>query len=258
MARRTVVKNPLQVKSLGRPSRALLAGALLLTSGAALAQLPWPQVAIPKGVTAIDMGEQVSANGLPLRMRAFTSAATPAQVAELFRQSLGQPLVEDTVAAKRILGRSQGEHYVTVQLEAAGTGTRGLIAVTELTAALNGRAASRNADQRLLARLPAGFNIVSRTASTDGKNRAEHVVLTNAHSIALNAEYVKSMLGVDGFTFERETVSTGQSHRGAASRDGRTLFFSSPGGETVAVISRDNTGKSAVVLNTVSHSEHAK
>lgn len=260
MARSTVIEKPKR-RSLGRCLRALCAGVLLLTpAGAVLAQASWPQIVIPAGITIIELGEPVTANGLPIRMRGFTSATAPAQVAELFRQSLGQPLVEDKVGTKQVLGRAQGAHYVTVQLEAAGSGTRGLIAVTELTAALNGSSASRNADQQLLAKLPAGFSVVSRTASTDSRNRVKHVVLTNTHSTALNSEAVKKMLGADGFTFERETQPTGQSgpYRGAASPDARTLFFRRAGGEAVAVISRDDNGRTGVVLNTTSHGEHAK
>lgn len=261
MARTTVVEKPARGWPLGRCLQALWASVLLLTSaGAVLAQATWPQVATPKGITTIDLGEQVTANGLPIRMRGFTSVATPAQVAELFRKSLGQPLVEDTVGANLVLGRSRGEHYVTVQLEAAGTGSRGLIAVTEMTAALNGQTTSHNADQQLLARLPAGFSIVNRTASADSRNRVEHVVLTNTHSIALNTESIKSMLGAEGFTFERETQSTGQSNarRGASSRNGITLFFRRSGDEAIAVISRDDSGTTGVVLNITGYLERAK
>ncbi|MCW2858275.1 MAG: hypothetical protein JWR52_3890 [Marmoricola sp.] len=250
-------------RSLGRCLQALLVSALLMTSaGAAVAQAQpsWPLVSIPKGVTTTGQVEEMTANGLPIRMRSFTSAATPPQVAELFRQSLGQPLVENTVGAKLVLGRSQGEHYVTVQLAAAGSGTRGVIAVTELSAAINGSASSRNADQRLLAKLPAGFKIVSRTVSVDARNRVEHVVLTNTHSITLNAESVKSMLGADGYIFERETQPTGEyfPRREAASRDARMLFFKNSGGEAVAVVSRDDSGRAGVVLNTTSYLERAK
>lgn len=261
MARGTSLQNMTSGWPLIRCLRTLLAVApLLFAAGAALAQVSWPQVPIPEGVTTTDQGEQITANGLPIRMRGFTSSAAPVQVAEQFHQSLGQPLVEDRVGAKLVLGRLQGEHFVTVQLEAAGTGTRGLIAVTELTAALNGSTALRNADQRLLAKLPAGFSIVSRTTSADVRNRVEHIVLSNGHSIALNTESVKSMLGADGFTLERESQPTGQSrsHRGAATRDSKMLFFRSPSGEAVAVISRDDTGKTAVVLNTISYMEHVK
>lgn len=244
--------------SRSRCSKALLAGALLLTSvGPALAQTSWPQLAVPPGITLTDQGGQVTANGLPVRMRGFTSNATPARVAELFRRSLGLPLVEDKVGAKLVLGRSEGEHYLTVQLEAAATGTRGFIAVTELTAALNGAAAARDADQRLLAKLAAGFSIVSRTASDDAMRRVEHVVLTNQHSIGLSLESLKGMLIADGFTFERET-GPGKQPNTLQSADARTLFFRKTGGEAIAVVSRDNTGKTAVVLNTTTYPEQAK
>jgi hypothetical protein len=245
----------------GRNRQTLLAGALLLTStGPVLAQTSWPQVAVPSGIVLADQGGQVTANGLPVRMRGFTSAAGPVKVAELFRHSLGQPLVEDRVGAKLVLGRSHGAYYLTVQFEAAGTGTRGVIAVTELTAALNGAAASRDADQRLLAKLAAGFSIVNRTASSDARRRVEHVVLTNHHSIALSVASIKGMLGADGFTFERETRAGNEPNhpQSAKPRDARTLFFRKTGGEAIAVVSRDDTGRTAVVLNTTSYLEHAK
>lgn len=250
-----------RASSRGRYWQPLLAGALLLTcTGPVLAQTSWPQVAVPPGIVLTDQGGQVTANGLPVRMRSFTSAAGSAKVAELFRKSLGQPLVEDRVGARLVLGRSQGEYYLTVQFEAAGTGTRGVIAVTELTAALNGAAASRDADQRLLAKLAAGFNIVSRTASIDARRRVEHVVLTNQHSIGLSVDSLKGMLGADGFTLERETRPGNQPNQfqRATSRDARTLFFKKTGGEAIAVVSRDDTGRTAVVLNTTSYLEHAK
>jgi hypothetical protein len=239
----------------------LLMGALLLTStGPVLSQTSWPQVAVPPGIVLADQGGHVTANGLPVRMRGFTSVAGPAKVAELFRHSLGQPLLEDRVGAKLVLGRSQGAYYLTVQFEAAGTGTRGVIAVSELTAALNGAEASRDADQRLLARLAAGFSIVSRTASSDARRRVEHVVLTNHHSVGLSVASLKSMFGADGFTFERETRAGNQPNHPQSANlpETRTLFFKKTGGEAIAVVSRDDTGKTAVVLNTASYLEHAK
>lgn len=239
----------------------LLIGALLLTStGPVLSQTSWPQVAVPPGIVLADQGGHVTANGLPVRMRGFTSVAGPAKVAELFRHSLGQPLVEDKVGAKLVLGRAQGAYYLTVQFEAAGTGTRGVIAVTELTAALNGAAASRDADQRLLAKLAAGFSIVSRTASSDARRRVEHVVLTNHNNVGLSVASLKGMLGADGFTFERETGPGNQLNhaQSAKLRDTRTLFFKKNGGEAIVVVSRDDTGDTAVVLHTNSYLEHAK
>lgn len=238
----------------------LLVGALLLTpASSAIGQTTWPQIAIPEGVKLTEQGGQISVNGMPLRMRGFTSAASPARVAALFQQSLGQPLMDNTVGVKRILGRSYGAHYVTVQIELGVTGTRGVIAVTKLTAAMNNAASARAADQRLLSRLAAGFHIVSRTASEDNRRSIEHVVLTNTHSVGLNAASVKNMLRIDGFVLERETapaVQSGVDHR-PATREATTLFFKKAGSEAVVVISRDDKGMTDVVLNTIRYANLA-
>lgn len=238
----------------------LLMGALLLTpASSAIGQTTWPQIAIPEGVKLTEQGGPISVNGMPLRMRGFTSAAAPARVAALFQQSLGQPLMDNTVGVKRILGRSYGAHYVTVQIEPGVTGTRGVIAVTELTAAMNNAASARAADQRLLSRLAAGFHIVSRTSSEDNRRSIEHVILTNTHSVGLNAASVKNMLRIDGFVLERETTPAGQSgvdHR-PATREATMLFFKKAGSEAVAVISRNDKGMTAVVLNTTRYANLA-
>lgn len=238
----------------------LLVGALLLTpASSAISQTPWPQIAIPEGIKLSEQGGPISVNGMPLQMRGFTSTAAPARVAALFQQSLGQPLMDNTIGVKRILGRSHGAHYVTVQIEPGVTGTRGVIAVTELTAAMNNAAIARAADQRLLSRLAAGFHIVSRTATEDNRRSIEHVVLTNTHSVGLNAASVKNMLRIDGFVLERKTAPAGQSgvdHR-PATREATTLFFKKAGSEAVAVISRDDKGMTAVVLNTIRYANLA-
>lgn len=248
----------LRGSSSGWRRRSLLIGALLMMPvEATIAQSVWPQIVIPEGINLTDQGGPVNANGTPLQMRGFTSLATPARVAALFRQSLGQPLVDNTIGARRILGRSLGMHYATVHFEPDGTGTRGVIAVTELSAAINSATASRDADQRLLFRLAAGFHILSRTTSDDARRRIEHVVLTNTHSLGLSTESIKSMLRIDGFILERETRSPIHPGvgRATAPQEASMLFFKKADSEAVVVISRDDQGRTAVVLNTITSSK---
>lgn len=236
---------------------AVLVGTLLaLTTAAVRAQDSWPRIAIPEGVTPFKMGEQVNANGLPLRMRGVVSAKSPAQVAALFRASLGQPLVENMLASKLVLGRSQGGFYITVQLEPAGTGTRGLIAISNLGAAVTQHGASTKAEQHALSRLPAGSKLVSQTGSVDGTKSANHQVFMNTHSAKLNAGHIKRMLGAEEFSFEREIPApphTGSAQTGN-SRNGTTLLFRRPDGEAVAVIYHNEAGNTIIVLNTITYS----
>jgi hypothetical protein len=238
----------------------IVAALALLVAGSAVAgnQAAWPEVAIPTGIATYGMGDQVTANGLPIRMRGFASAATPERLAASFRQSLGQPLVEDRVAGKLVLGRAQGAYYVTVQLAPAGNGTRGVVAVTRLPVSNDEREAARSADGTLLARLPAGSSLVSRIASVDGRNSSDQLVLTNTHSNEVNARYIKDLLESQGFRLQRTAAGAPGARPVPAGRDGKTLFFSSAGGEAMAVIARDDQGRSAIVLNTVRYAGVAK
>ena len=160
--------------------RALVLGLAFMAPGNfALAQASWPTIALPKDVRAFDIGEQLTINGLPMRMQGFVSARNPVQLAEWFRQRMGKPLVENTLANKLILGRAQGEYYLTVQLEPAATGTRGIAAVSHLKAAYDGRAENRASTEHWLSRLPAGSKLLSQMSSEDAGKASTYLLVVN-------------------------------------------------------------------------------
>jgi hypothetical protein len=242
-------------------TRAFVVGvALALFGGCARAESVWPKVALPQDANTYSIGEQITVNGLPMRMQGFVSAAKPAQVAQWFRQSLGKPLVENTLASKLILGRAQGEHYISIQLEPIGRGTRGLVAVSHLNAGYENRAATQAASERLLSRLPSGSRLISQMASNDGGKLATYVLVSNTYNEDLNRDRVASMLREDGLTLEREAVVGDQAGRQqpGVKANGRTLFFKGAGKEAMAVISRDEAGQTMVVLNTITFMERFK
>ncbi|PHV04088.1 hypothetical protein CSQ96_27645 [Janthinobacterium sp. BJB412] len=239
--------------------RLALAVIMLFGSTASLAEAPWPVVAIPRGIEPFDMGGEMTVNGLPLRMQGLLSAKSPAQVAALLRASMGQPLVEDTQGTKLVLGRSMGEFYATVQLEPAGSGTRGLVAVTRLRTAIDEHAKIKDEGRRVLSRFPSGSRLVSRTNSINGNQRDEYLVLSNAHSPEFNVESVKRTLGAEGYSLERmSTPGHVENTAPIQPGGGATLQFKRSDGEAVAVIYREAGGGTAIVLNTVTFLEHAK
>ncbi|MES2259667.1 MAG: hypothetical protein V4724_14180 [Pseudomonadota bacterium] len=234
---------------------ALMLSAILcsMCSASTLAESTWPQVPVPKDLNTFAIGEQLTAQGLPMRMHGFLSPVPPARLIELFRQSMGQPLVENTVLNKHILGRAQGEHYMTVQLEPAGMGSRGVIAVTQLRVAYNHRNESREQTQRLLSQLPGGSRILSQMTSGDGGKLASYAAFSNTGSTQLNAQRIKDMMHSEGLAFERETAAkdapSSQASRNI--RDGTILSFKGNGKEAIASIFRNHAGQTIVVLNTV-------
>ncbi len=237
----------------------MMAAAFMLIHRGAGAQ-DWPVIALPRNVQNFDVGQQITANGLPMRIQGFVSSSTPAQLAQWFRQSLGKPLMENTLDRKLILGRAQGEHYLTVQIEQAGNGSRCLVAVTHLKAAYDAQAGTRSTTEQWLSRLPSGSRLLSHISSQDGAKLSRHLVITNPHGETLNHDWLVRMMADDGFALEREgsrsTFAGGNAVPGIDG--GKTLYFKGNGKEAMATIHRAGDGNTALVLNIVHVMERFK
>ena len=210
----------------------------------------WPEVSLPPGVHEFTLGQDMSINGLPMRVRGFVSRQTAPQVLAWFRASLGMPLVEDRLGGSVVLGRAQGRHYLTVQIEPAGAGSRGLIAQTDLPAMLSRRDEERALSGRWLARLPPGVRLQSLTRGRDGSRHSQHLVLDSMHSASASSDAIRSVLQLDGYVLERRAPGT--------EPPANTLYFRGPGQEAVAIIVANPDGSSAIVINTVVMTEGAQ
>jgi hypothetical protein len=208
----------------------------------------WPQVDLPVDAVAYDIAPQLSVNGLPMQLRGFVSPRKPAEVARWFRQHLGQPVVENTLGGKLILGQGRGRYFLSVQLESLPNGTRGVVAVSDLKAAAERQGETRAATERLLSRLPPGSRLLEQTASSDGEKLARFAVVSNGYSEQVNRDRLVRMMREDGLDLEREAQ---------AQKDGKgnTLFFKGAGKEAIAVISRGAGGSVTLALNTITFLE---
>lgn len=227
--------------------------ALALVAPAVLAQPAWPTIALPDGVQRYDMGQQMTVNGLPLRMSGFLSPQPPTELAAWFRAHMGK-VVENTVAGKLVLGRAEGSFFLTVQLEAVGRGTRGLVAVSNLKAGYEHFPETEEALSRLLARLPAGSRILSQMASTENGKLSRYLVISNGLDVGLNRSQVIDMMREDGMVLQQEAQPAART--GQAPLDGRTMFFQGQGREAMAVVSHGPDGLTTLVLHTLTAMEH--
>jgi hypothetical protein len=208
------------------------------------AESHWPQIALPAHVRAFEIVTQASVNGLPMQLRGFLSDTAPEQLLTWFRQRLGQPLVESVIGNKRVLGRLQGAHYITLQLEPAGQGTRGLIAITALASAFSRRTVTKLETARLLSGFAPGSRLLSHIVSSDAGKVSTYVVLTNGHDEASNFQSIKEMMRTDGLALENEAIS-------GVAKGARTAFFKGRNREAVAIVYRDASGQSAIVMNQI-------
>lgn len=251
-----------RVKAALKRCVAFCAGLAMLTFaiGTAYAGSAWPGVALPKNVDAYQIGQQINVNGMPMRMQGFISKDKVGELAQWFRQSMGKPLMENTLGRKLILGRAEGEHYVSVQLEATPQGTRGLIAVTQLQMAFDNRVETGAARDRLLARMPAATHLQSRMTSNDAGKISTFVVMDNAYSEELNRERIVDLLQEEGLHLERETSPDRHAQQAisASMANSRILFFKARNKEAIAVIQRAQSGRTTIVLNTTTQMESFK
>lgn len=238
---------------------------LLLCMGTVLMVMPvlsaaandWPLLTLPKGIKTFDVGEQLSVNGLPMRIMGFVTDQSVAKTVDGFRTMFGARVVENTLGEKRVIGQAQGNYYVTVQIEAANklaaNGTaKGIIAVTHLSGAIQEKARVQESAAKWRDYFPAGTKVISQMASEDYKKSAFHIVLSNQHSETLNEQNLIAALEAQGFVLERKVVATDKINDQLASsmQGGRTLFFKGHNKEATAMIVRDQKGLTSIVVNT--------
>jgi hypothetical protein len=242
-------------------ARHMIALALACAQPLSMAVEPaWPEVALPPGASSYSIGQQVSVDGLPMQMRGFTSSAPLSVTADWFRQHMDKPLMENHVGDKLVLGRARDSFYITIQLEQAAGGTRGVVSVSDFKAALMQRAATAAARERVLSRFPSGTRVLTAMASTDAARSSSYVALANQYSEDVNRQRVLDMLREDGMVLEREERPGAGAVQGlpAGAADGRALFFKGRGREAIAVISRAPDSSVTVVLNTITTMEKFK
>lgn len=225
---------------------------LFLSMSTVVQAQAWPVIVLPPNTTdAFVVGDQLTANGVPMRIQGFIAKNMKvAQAIEWFKRSLGQPLVENRLGKKIILGRAQGGYYLTVQLESMRDdgleGIKGLVAVSDI-AAFNATQSQQVKDvSHWLGRWPAGTQEVNRVSSQDHQKTSVYVVLRNGHSVELNRVALMEALKLDGLSVEREATKP--------SGEGVSLYFKGVQKEAMATIAKNEAGKTDIVINTVTHS----
>lgn len=223
--------------------RILMLAALAWPLSYAANATQWREVRLPPGAQGFSLGGTVSANGMPMQVQGFLSKQSATEVIAWFRVSLGMPLVENHVGTSTVLGRAQGSQYLTVQIEPAGSGSRGLIAQADLPAMVAEREEERSLQARWLSRLPSGMRLQSLTHGQDAGRHYQYLVLDSPHSPGLNRDAINNLMQQDGYALEREVRTTAP--------PSQTLYFRGAAREATAVILAHADGSSAIVLNTI-------
>jgi hypothetical protein len=216
----------------------------------------WVSRMLPPKLVTFDVGTSISVHGLPMRLTGFVLKMSAPETIQMFKQTMGQPMVENKLGPITILGKGSGDEYLTVQIEPSARGSRGTIAVTNLKEAA--ASATVNADERQVwrNRLPSGTQLMSLMKSSDGPRISQTIIYSNEHSLQLNADRLKNTLLQDGLDEER--VSTVEPPAGSRMTEGQALYFRGVGKDAMATIHRNEKNKTFVVLSLTSYVEVLK
>lgn len=234
--------------------------ALFLTSALALlladtsvAALAWPSVPIPKDAVAYAIGDQMTVNGIPLRAQGFFAKTTQSETANWFRQRLGKPVVENKLGSAIILGRAEGQHYITVRLSPEPHGTSGIVTIAHLHAAYYSRNTKKAVTERLLSRLPPGSELVTELQSTDGGKQSRYYVLSNTYHEDVNRDHILELMREEGLAlrFQAKAPDEALQQRLTQLSNGTVFIFNGGNKEAIAVIGRDTTGRTIVQVNVI-------
>jgi hypothetical protein len=221
--------------------------------------LPWPDLKLPQSLQLFSAGQNVVMNGLPMRMHGFVSTQSPAALSRSVEESLGKPLVVNKLGQQIILGRAQGSHYISIQIEPASGGSRGVVAVSDLQTALSNKDVTAQEKSYWVQQLPAGTTLSSHIKSLDGVKQSQQLIYSNSLDESFNRDRLKAILKADGLAFERETLVDEQAYKKTATAiQGRVLFFKGTNKEAMATLHRQADGLSTIVLNIVTTMEKYK
>lgn len=214
----------------------------------------WAQLRLPDSMQVFDAGSDVVLNGMPMQLQGFVSPEPVSRLVPALQRSLGEPLMINRLGDKVVLGRAEGGRYLTIQVEPAGSGSRGAMAITDLQGTQAGRAETELERREWAERLPSGSSVHSFMKSRDGLQQSRQLVYSNRHGEMFNRDRLQALLEHQGLRLEQERVLDGDADaaRGMAPVSGRVLFFRGAGRNGIATINQEQDGRFFVVLNLVS------
>jgi len=224
-------------------SRCLFCMCALIYSWPFTVLADWPAIEPPPGARVQSVAEEMKYNGVPMRIRQFTSEGTVDNVLWFYRQKWTEggkrKIATNTVGGWQVLGKQDGDYYITVQVRPREPrGTEGYLGVSKLPSLTE----SPRVDM-LFPRMP-GSEVISDVDSFDNGKAAKTLILKNDHSITSNQSYYESMMPGQDWKQQKSLRADQDINR-------RVLYFERRKEAASIVINPAPRGGTMVVINIV-------
>lgn len=216
------------------PLLLVIALGALLPHGAVLAR-DWPDVPLPEGAQGEWVSRHMVYNGLNMRASRFTVAAKADAVEAFYRQAWKGEVVRNTLGRKTILGRADGDHFITVELTAKGSGTQGQIGIMEM-------AKPKGTPGNGFAKMP-GTRVYEDIVYLDTPQRSRSLNMHNRNSPYQNERFYARELAARGYVREPGSMACESSSAMCIS------YFIKGDDRIVVSLNRQGDGTSIVALD---------
>lgn len=210
--------------------------AFIVCSASCLAE--WPSLPIPENSRASSIGENVTLNGVPMRMHRIVSKENTLKLEKFYQQYFGVNHTKTEMPNGVVLAQADHQYFTTVRILPMNNG------LTEvLTSVADGQSAKKNKNRPLGFMLPVESKLLMDMESVDAGKNSRQLIFNNSHSTQVNADFMSKVLQAKGYTLQPKlSVSNANS---------LSLMFEGNKREARLVVSQDEQG-SSVVLTTIS------
>lgn len=214
-------------------ARVLFVLVIVLATGPVVA---WPAVPLPAQSHGEWVTRHMNYNGLSMRASRFVTTQGIEEVKQFYLGLWGEEHVQNLIAEKTVLGRAEGQYFITVELKPLGAGTEGMIGVLEM---VDGDIDFTMGEGFAT---PGGSEIYNDIRYLDGPQTVRVLGLRNGHSPAVNYQFFHRQLRTQGWSISSDPNGC----RGLASSC--VASFERNKQALTLVISRDAQGSSQVVV----------
>lgn len=95
----------------------------------------WPTPPLPPDTTTQNVAGRIVFNGLDMHAQTFSSPRSPDEILAFYRKAWAGQVVVNPMGHEQVIGHRQGDYFMTVQVSAAGAGSKGNIGVVDITSA---------------------------------------------------------------------------------------------------------------------------
>lgn len=189
---------------------------------------------MPPGMKTDAVAQHIVFNGLDMRAQVFSSPQSQDELVAFYRKAWNNQAVVNRMGKTQVVGHREGDYFITVQVDDAGSGSRGNIGIVDVGDAPRHFVPGRGLPA------PEGSKVFNDIAYPDDAVPARTVAMRNRLSPGQNASYFRDHLVAEGWK---------ASDAGACGDSQCVMRYERGDSKLTLLVMREPAGQSQVLIN---------